>query len=192
MAGDHDWTTEAVMQLRAFWTEGHATAEIGRRLGVSKNAVIGKARRLGLPGRPSPIRGKTTGKTPRKQALPPALGPNLPPPQRPAADRAPPPRPSPPAIPVPCTAPAPPEPAAPVCSAVSALARPVGHQPCCWPIGHPGRPGFRFCAADAMPRKPYCAEHAGTAYVAPETARDRASETASRFVRDRRGLTRTP
>jgi len=30
--------------------------EIGRHLGVSKNAVVGKAHRLDLPGRPSPIR----------------------------------------------------------------------------------------------------------------------------------------
>ena len=32
-----------------------ATAEIGRRMGVTKNTVVGKAHRLDLPARPSPM-----------------------------------------------------------------------------------------------------------------------------------------
>ncbi len=51
-----DWTHEAIERLRALWAEGHSTAEIGRRMGVSKNAVVGKAHRLNLSARPSPIR----------------------------------------------------------------------------------------------------------------------------------------
>ena len=51
-----DWTTEAIERLKALWAEGHSTAEIGRRMGISKNAVVGKAHRLTLPARPSPIR----------------------------------------------------------------------------------------------------------------------------------------
>jgi GcrA cell cycle regulator len=43
-------------QLAQLWDEGHSTAEIGRRMGISKNAVIGRARRLDLPARPSPIK----------------------------------------------------------------------------------------------------------------------------------------
>jgi len=50
------WTTELVTSLERLWNEGASTAEIGRQLGVSKNAVVGKAHRLGLSGRPSPIR----------------------------------------------------------------------------------------------------------------------------------------
>lgn len=42
--------------LGELWHEGISTAEIGRRLKISKNAVIGKAHRWGLPARPSPIR----------------------------------------------------------------------------------------------------------------------------------------
>ena len=34
--------------LRLLWNEGVTTAEIGRRIGVSKNAVIGKVHRIGL------------------------------------------------------------------------------------------------------------------------------------------------
>ena len=36
-----DWTAEAIDQLRSLWAEGHSTAEIGRRMGISKNAVVG-------------------------------------------------------------------------------------------------------------------------------------------------------
>ena len=52
------WTPERIGNLESLWAEGHSTAEIGRRLGVSKNAVVGKAHRLGLPGRQSPIDAK--------------------------------------------------------------------------------------------------------------------------------------
>jgi GcrA cell cycle regulator len=51
-----DWTDDDIQRLRTLWAEGHSTAEIGRRMGVSKNAIVGKAHRLDLPGRPSPIR----------------------------------------------------------------------------------------------------------------------------------------
>jgi GcrA cell cycle regulator len=46
---------------------------------------------------------------------------------------------------------------------------------CCWPIGEPGQPDFRFCSAEALPGKPYCAEHAAIAYV---KARDRREDAA--------------
>src|SRR3954465_1422740 len=73
-----DWTAEAIDQLRGLWAEGHSTAEIGRRMGVSKNAVVGKAHRLNLPARPSPIRREAEGEAaarpaaaPRRPAAPP-------------------------------------------------------------------------------------------------------------------------
>ncbi|SIS41243.1 GcrA cell cycle regulator [Insolitispirillum peregrinum] len=50
------WTDERIEQLKELWAEGLTTGEIGKRLGVSKNAVVGKAHRLGLKGRPSPIK----------------------------------------------------------------------------------------------------------------------------------------
>ena len=43
------------MRLIELWDEGHSTEEIGRRLGVTKNAVVGAAHRMDLPARPSPI-----------------------------------------------------------------------------------------------------------------------------------------
>lgn len=51
-----DWTEENVARLRELWEQGLSTAEIGRQLNVTKNAVVGKAHRLGLKARPSPIR----------------------------------------------------------------------------------------------------------------------------------------
>ena len=50
------WTPELIDQLAVLWKEGLSTAEIGRRLGVTKNAVVGKAHRLALDPRPSPLK----------------------------------------------------------------------------------------------------------------------------------------
>lgn len=52
------WTDEMVDQLREMWKQGLTTGEIGKRLGVSKNSIVGKVHRLGLSGRPSPIKKK--------------------------------------------------------------------------------------------------------------------------------------
>jgi len=51
-----EWTPERIKVLIALWEEGLPTSEIGRRLGVTKNAVVGKVHRLGLKKRQSPIR----------------------------------------------------------------------------------------------------------------------------------------
>ena len=50
------WDEQTISHLRDLWAQGLSTAEIGRRLGVSKNAIVGKAHRLDLDARPSPIR----------------------------------------------------------------------------------------------------------------------------------------
>lgn len=160
-----DWTAEAIERLKALWAEGHSTAEIGRRMGISKNAVVGKAHRLNLPARPSPI---------RRDAVPrPAPVPRAPRPM-PAARQVPPPmlRAAPVAV-APVVAAAP---AAPVVRAFPAAARPrFGSRSCCWPIGEPGTSGFRFCGADPMAGKPYCTEHAALAYVKPRDRREDAA-----------------
>lgn len=63
-----EWTEDVISRLRALWAEGHSTAEIGRRLGVSKNAIVGKAHRLDLPARPSPIRRDPNAADPNRAA----------------------------------------------------------------------------------------------------------------------------
>lgn len=50
------WTDERVALLRKMWSEGKTAAEIAKELGgVTRNAVIGKAHRLKLSNRVSPI-----------------------------------------------------------------------------------------------------------------------------------------
>lgn len=56
------WTDEMVEELKKLWKEGVTTGEIGKRLGVSKNSIVGKVHRLGLSGRPSPIKRKDDNK----------------------------------------------------------------------------------------------------------------------------------
>jgi GcrA cell cycle regulator len=56
---DFDWTDSAIARLRELWDEGHSTAEIGRRMGISKNAIVGKSHRLRLKPRPSPVKALT-------------------------------------------------------------------------------------------------------------------------------------
>jgi len=53
---DSVWTPDRVEQLAHLWRQGYSTAEIGRRLGLTKNAVVGKAHRLELNPRPSPLK----------------------------------------------------------------------------------------------------------------------------------------
>ena len=45
------WNTQKVEDLKTLWNEGVATSRIGEQLGFTKNAVIGKAFRLGLERR---------------------------------------------------------------------------------------------------------------------------------------------
>lgn len=74
------WDDETIRHLRDLWAQGLSTAEIGRRLGVSKNAIVGKAHRLDLDARPSPIRRDgTKPSTERPSAYPRMAGPTLPP-----------------------------------------------------------------------------------------------------------------
>ena len=56
------WTEDRVAVLRQLWGNGKSASEIAEILGGvwTRNAVIGKAHRLGLSGRPSPIRKGST------------------------------------------------------------------------------------------------------------------------------------
>ncbi|MDQ3246495.1 MAG: GcrA cell cycle regulator, partial [Pseudomonadota bacterium] len=51
------WTDERIERLKTMWTDGATASQIADDLGgVSRNAVIGKAHRLGLEQRPSPVK----------------------------------------------------------------------------------------------------------------------------------------
>lgn len=189
------WNNETISQLRELWAQGLSTAEIGRRLGVTKNAIVGKAHRLDLDARPSPIR-RDARAVDGSGAQNRAAGPTLPPlpsaqdavplnpslnPSRPRACptassaaqglRIVPVAPRPAAAlsmlpgPVPC-----PQPPAASLPAPSLPPRPAAlasraRLACCWPLGEPGSRTFRFCDESALPGKPYCGEHVKVAYV---------------------------
>ncbi len=51
------WTDQRIDQLKTLWEKGLTASQIADELGgVSRNAVIGKAHRLGLKSRPSPVK----------------------------------------------------------------------------------------------------------------------------------------
>lgn len=148
-----DWTDERISELTKLWNDGLSTAEIGKMLGISKNAVVGKAHRLRLSSRPSPI---------RRMAMRP-LTPRMP--REPRSTSA-------PALPasVAMTPPrqsqshATPTPA-PAKIRVETPVLQLSNQRCMWPVGHPGDGDFHFCGERSLVGKPYCATHCAVAYV---------------------------
>jgi GcrA cell cycle regulator len=80
------WTEERIDRLKAMWAEGSTASQIADELGgVSRNAVIGKAHRLGLEARPSPVKPGEEKETPKKPATPAKAAAR---PARPAAAKA--------------------------------------------------------------------------------------------------------
>jgi GcrA cell cycle regulator len=72
------WTDERIESLRTMWEKGLTASQIADELGgVSRNAVIGKAHRLGLKSRPSPVKATDKAK-PAKVAAPAAPKPAAP------------------------------------------------------------------------------------------------------------------
>lgn len=172
--GDVSWPDAALDELARLWDEGLSTSQIGLRMGRSKNSIVGKAHRLDLPSRPSPIQ-RDGEAAPRQHVAR----------VRPAASTLPPLasametesdspihivaspvriRPVAPArvvaLPLPRPPPAPLSP------------RPYGRiVECCWPIGEPGTREFRFCSDPSDPGRPYCEPHSRTAFARPPRAK---------------------
>jgi GcrA cell cycle regulator len=150
MRGQSPWTEATITELTQLWSEGRSGAEISRRLNVSKNSVIGKAHRLDLPGRPSPIRyigeeRKQRTKAARHNIALAQLS-TLPSLRTATA--------------LPNSTPTQTRPSQPGEKSATFKA-----DRCCWPIGDPGSSSFRFCGESALPGKPYCQEHANRAYL---------------------------
>lgn len=87
------WTEERIDKLKKMWKKGLTASQIAEELGgVSRNAVIGKAHRLELESRPSPV--KTIDVAPAKVEPRKAVAPKLkveaatPPPPAPPVSRA--------------------------------------------------------------------------------------------------------
>ncbi len=67
------WTDERIATLQKMWEGGSTASQIAEELGgVSRNAVIGKAHRLGLKSRPSPVKANDKKKAAKKAAPKPA------------------------------------------------------------------------------------------------------------------------
>ena len=91
------WTDERIDQLKALWDKGLTASQIAEALGgVTRNAVIGKAHRLGLKSRPSPVKANDAD----KKAAPKKAAPAAAPAKAPAAAAPARPRPAAPVAPV--------------------------------------------------------------------------------------------
>lgn len=142
------WNEENVGKLRELWDQGLPTAQIGKLLGFTKNAVVGKAHRIGLERRPSPIR-RTAVKPDRKKARSPVI-PKLN--FETSKERT--------NIPNKETVSFQP--------ALNNLFVQPKKRGCEWPEGHPDEPDFRFCEKERFEEKPYCLNHCTIAYIIPE------------------------
>ena len=141
------WDDNNVTKLRELWDQGLPTAQIGKLLGFTKNAVVGKAHRIGLERRPSPIR-RTAVKPDRKKARSPVM-PKLNfeaklEEQSENTDNT------------------------VFQPVVKNLFNTNVKRGCEWPMGHPDETDFHFCNKDRFEDKPYCLEHCTVAYVVPE------------------------
>lgn len=149
------WTEERVSLLKKLWGEGHTAAEIAKQLGgVTRNAVIGKAHRLKLSNRVSPIQQnkkpanknverKTAKKTASIASVSNHNVSNVS--AVPNKDNQ-----------------------ASYSNSSGELYSLMDLKPrmCRWPCGDPKHEDFGFCGDNAMPGLPYCEEHAKLAYQA--------------------------
>lgn len=137
------WTDDAVETLVRLWRRGDLSAAIiARRLGVTRNAVLGKIHRLGLS-------------QPRRPRLP-----AIAPPPRPAK-----PRPVASARRAPVSAPVSASARSSAESGPGLVARleDLPSRACHWPLGDPQAADFAFCGRP-VETKPYCPAHAAVAY----------------------------
>src|SRR3954470_18932809 len=75
------WTDERIERLKKMWHDGASASQIADKSGgVSRNAVIGKAHRLGLEQRPSPVK---PGEEKEAKKAAPAAAPKAPKPDSP-------------------------------------------------------------------------------------------------------------
>lgn len=149
-----EWPPEDLERLRALWLAVPvlATAEIGRQMGRTKNSVVGKAHRIGLPSRESPIRPRpprptAPSRATRKMAA--AMATAATRPEAPTAR---------PVAPVEASS------LAPALAELFLDPKPALYgRSCQWLFGA-GRDATS-CTAPALRRRPYCFAHCATAYV---------------------------
>ena len=146
------WNQQKVDDLKKLWNEGVATSRIGEQLGFTKNAVIGKAFRLGLERRQN-----SRKKTARSQSVSSVTmyretsvtGNSQITPKREVTRRR------------------------EKFSFKKSIVGTGSFKSCQWPIGDPLEEGFHYCGGQNIPTKPYCIEHYKKAYNVDEKYLDR-------------------
>lgn len=174
------WTDERVALLGKLWKEGKTAKEIAQALGegVTRNAVIGKAHRLNLSGRSSPIQkdkppkaknntkavSKTTSTSTgthsetqqkNKSPFPQPANKNTNPSAKKLHSKT--------------------DNVKDISEQKSKSDRITMHDlkgsMCRWPFGDPQEKDFHFCGDRKMPGFPYCEEHAKAAYQTKKKAK---------------------
>ncbi len=139
------WTDERVAQLKRMWGEGRTAAEIAKELGgITRNAVIGKAHRLKLSNRVSPI--QQDNKKPAAHSAPVREKIAAPVMTRAAVNTD-----------------------IPPARGNGVKMVDLKDRMCRWPFGDPRDANFHFCGGPGVPGLPYCPEHAKMAYQAART-----------------------
>ena len=146
------WNQQKVDDLKKLWNEGVATSRIGEQLGFTKNAVIGKAFRLGLErrqnSRKKTIHSQSVSSVTmyRETSVP---GHSQITPKREATRKR------------------------EKFSFKKSIVGTGNFKSCQWPIGDPLEEGFHYCGGQNIPTKPYCIEHYKKAYNVDEKYLDR-------------------
>jgi GcrA cell cycle regulator len=137
------WTDERVALLKKLWSDGRTAAEIARVLGsgFTRNAVIGKAHRLKLSSRMSPVSSSSPKVRPANT-------------QRVVHARV-------------KQAPLPPV----KINVKGIKMIDLKERMCRWPLGDPQDPSFNFCGCDTVPGIPYCVDHARMAFQVSKRSR---------------------
>jgi GcrA cell cycle regulator len=156
------WTEDTIAALRQLALEGRSASAIAAAIGApSRNAVIGKANRIGI---------KLTGSAWKHSALGAALG-GVDRPRRAAFPRSNPvsrPRTSAPALPRDRVR----KPTSIFAEAEVGEMRRIGleeirENDCRWPLGDPAEEDFAYCGLEAAKGQSYCAGHCRMAYRTP-------------------------
>lgn len=127
-----EWNDATITRLVKLWDEGMPVADIGREIGCTKAAVSGKAHRLHLPARPSPIKRSPDGLKAEGQAVKPMRLPK----KAGFSSLA-------------------------IVDGPACVGVPMGSLAgkCCWPMGSPKDPHFKYCDAPAPVSRSYCLLH---------------------------------
>lgn len=149
-----DWTPDDIAQIKVLWAEGLSGTQIGHRMNRKKSSIVGKAHRLGLPARPSPLRSNfySAGHAAAMRAWHAAGRPNRAEPvAKPRPPQSRPPQPSAPRI------------APPPNPVERYAAMGTEKKPCEFLIGDE-RP-YKACTADRVVGKPFCPDHCAQSYI---------------------------